>query len=91
MLSAGLASLPVGAAVTGILWASGSADPVVVGIICGAPAALVLALSRLLRGAKQAAPDVHHHHYEGPVTMDHRTTTTHTRGIWAKTRNELPR
>nr|WP_014696943.1 hypothetical protein [Streptomyces sp. FR1]AFI44046.1 hypothetical protein pFP4.47 [Streptomyces sp. FR1] len=91
MLSAGVASLPLGAAVTGILWASGTADPAVVGMICGAPAALILALSRLVRGVKQAAPDVHHHHYEGDVHQDHRTYTTETRGVWAHTRNQLPK
>ncbi len=91
MLSAGIASLPLGAAVTGILWASGGADPVVVGMICGAPAALILALSRLVRGVKQAAPDVHHHHYNGDVLQDYRQTTTHTRGVIAHTRNQLPK
>ncbi|MFJ4473244.1 hypothetical protein ACIP2X_37920 [Streptomyces sp. NPDC089424] len=91
MLSAGIASLPLGAAVTGILWASGNADPVIVGMICGAPAALVLALSRLVGKAKQAAPDTHHHHYNGNVRQTYNTQTTHQRSVWASTRNQLPK
>ncbi|WP_431997771.1 hypothetical protein [Streptomyces fungicidicus] len=87
MLSAGVASLPLGAAVTAVLWASGNADPVVVGMICGAPAALALALARLMRRTKEAAPDVHHHHYTGVV--DQRTLNTTTRGLWASTRNDV--
>lgn len=96
MLSAGLASLPIGAAGTGILWASGHANPTVIGLICTAPAALafpILALSRLVKRAKQvveAASPVHHHHYTGAVHQDHRIVNTQTRGIWASTRNQLP-
>lgn len=96
MLSAGVASLPIGAATTGILWASGHANPAVVACICAAPAALavpILALSRLAKRAREAAeaaPPVHHHHYEGTVIQDHRTVNTQTRGIWASTRNQLP-
>jgi hypothetical protein len=90
-------SFALGAAATGILWASGHADPAVVGMICAAPAALavpILALSRLVKRAKEtveAAPPVHHHHYNGPVHQDHRSVNTKTSGVWAKTRNELPR
>jgi hypothetical protein len=92
ILSVGAASLPVGAAVTGILWASGTADPFVVGLIFGAPTALALALARLFRTAKQAEPDVHHHHYEGAqIVQDHSTTNTRTTGLWASTRNQLER
>lgn len=97
MLSAGAAALPIGAAATGILWASGNADPTVIGLICAAPVALavpILALTRLMNRAKQAAaalPPEHHHHYSGPVHQDHTVVTTQTRGVWAKTRNELPR
>lgn len=92
ILSVGAASLPFGAAVTGILWASGNADPLVVGLLFGAPTALALALARLFRTAKQAEPDVHHHHYEGAqIVQDHSTTNTRTTGLWASTRNQLPR
>lgn len=90
LLSAGAASLPVGAVAVSVLLASGHADPTVIGMICAAPAAIavpVLALARLLRGAKDVLPDVHHHHYTAPVHQDY--TTTHTRGLIARTRNEL--
>jgi hypothetical protein len=94
MLSAGVASLPLGAAATGILWASGNADPVVIAVICAAPTTLVLALSRLMKRTKdtvQAAPPVIHQHYNGNVTQTRNTIHADNRGIWAKTRNELPR
>lgn len=87
MLSAGVASLPVGAVAIGVLLASGHADPTVIGMICAAPAALavpILAIARLVRGAKPE-PDVHHH-YSGPVDQRHVHTTT--RGVWAKTNNQ---
>lgn len=94
MLSGGLASLPIGAAATGVLWASGNADPVVIAIICAAPTTLVLALSRLMKRAKEtaaaAAPAEHHHHYNATVLQDHRQVNTQTRGVWAKTHNQLP-
>lgn len=91
MLSFGVASLPVGAAITGVLWASGGADPIVVACLCAAPAGLILALSRLAgraKGVVEAAPPMHHHHYTGPV--DQRSITTHTRGVIANTRNQTP-
>jgi predicted Co/Zn/Cd cation transporter (cation efflux family) len=94
MLSAGLASLPIGAAATGILWASGNADPAVVALICAAPTALVLALSRLMKRAKEtveAAPAEIHQHYTGTVIQDQRSLNTTTRGIVAHTRNQIPR
>ncbi|MFE9812427.1 hypothetical protein [Streptomyces sp. NPDC005548] len=97
ILCTGVASLPFGAAATGILWASGHADPTVIGLICGAPIALavpILALSRLAKRAKEvvaAAPPVHNHHHTGPVHVDQRKVETTTKGLWATTRNELPR
>jgi hypothetical protein len=89
MLSAGVASLPVGAVAIGILLASGHADPTVIGMICAAPAAVavpILAVARLLRRVREAVPDVHHHHYAGPVHQQH--THTSTRGVWAKNVNQ---
>lgn len=86
MLSGSVLTAVIGGSVTAVLWASGTADPVVVGFICAAPAAVavpILAVARLLRGAKPA-PDVHHH-YEGPVYQQ--TTHTENRGVWAKNIN----
>ena len=92
MKASSLPIFAIGAAATGTLWASGHADPVVVALICAAPTTLVLALSRLMRSVKQAveaAPPTHNHHYYAPV--DHRTVNSQTRGVWAKTNNQLPR
>jgi hypothetical protein len=89
MLSGSVLTAVVGGSVTAVLWASGTADPVVVGFICAAPAALavpVLAVGRMLRRAKEATPDVHHHHYTGHV--DQRTVQTKTSGVWARTNNQ---
>ncbi|MET7731201.1 hypothetical protein ABZT02_07510 [Streptomyces sp. NPDC005402] len=88
MLTAGLATVPPGLIAIGVLIASRQADPTVIGMICAAPAAVavpVLALARLFTRVAEAAPDEHHHHYSGPVRQEH--TTTHTRGIFARTHN----
>lgn len=88
MLSGGLASLPLGAAASLVLWASGHADPAVIAVICAAPTTLILALSRLVKRAKEAAPDEIHNHYTGPVYQDQSETHTTTKGVWAKTNNQ---
>lgn len=97
LIAAGVASVPPGLIAIGVLVASEHADPTVIGLICAAPVALavpIIAIASLLRRAKetiQAAPPEHHHHYAGNVHQDHTVVTTQTRGVWAKTRNELPR
>lgn len=96
ILTSSVLTVALGGAVTGILWASGHADPTVVGAIAAAPAALaipILALSRLVKRGKEAVeamPSVVHHHYTGTVHQDARTVNSNTRGIWASTRNQLP-
>ncbi|MFI0230052.1 hypothetical protein [Streptomyces sp. NPDC017086] len=90
MLTAGLATVPPGLIAIGLLIASEHADPTVIGLICSAPAAIavpILALARMLRRAKDVVPNVHHHHYTGPVRQEH--TTTHTHGLIARTHTEL--
>lgn len=89
MLSGSVLTVAVGGAATAVLWASGNADPVVIGLVAGAPPAFMLALSRVFRRAKEtveAAPAEHHHHYSGPVHQDQRTSRTN--GVWAKTNNK---
>ncbi|BCM68496.1 MULTISPECIES: hypothetical protein [Streptomyces] len=89
MLTGGLATVPPGLVAIGLLIASEHADPTVIGMVCAAPAAVavpVLAIARLLRRASGVVPDVHHHHYTGPVRQEH--TTTHTRGLIARTHND---
>ncbi|MDX3585982.1 hypothetical protein [Streptomyces europaeiscabiei] len=85
----GLATVPPGLIAIGVMVASEHANPTVIGMICAAPAALaipILAIARLLRGAGEALPAEHHHHYSGPV--DQRTTHSSTRGVWARTNNQ---
>jgi hypothetical protein len=89
MLSASVATIPPGAIAIGAMLASGYANPTVIGMICAAPAAIavpIFAVARLLRGVKDATPDVHHHHYSGHV--DQRTVQTKTTGLWARTNNQ---
>lgn len=48
----------------------------------------------VLRRAKdvaEAAPPTHHHHYEGTVVQDHSSVTATTRGMIARTSNDLRR
>jgi hypothetical protein len=89
-LATGFASVPLGFSV----WIVGQVDPVIVGFVCVAPVAFLGALSRVLKRAKDvaaAAPPTHHHHYEGTVVQDHSRYSTETRGLIARTRNELRR
>ncbi|WP_030975163.1 hypothetical protein [Streptomyces sp. NRRL S-1824] len=91
MLAAGGTSFLVCGGAALVMWASESADPVVCGIVFGAPTALILAIGRLVGRVKatvEAAPAPVHHHYNGPVTQDSRSITTTTRGVIANTRNQ---
>jgi hypothetical protein len=85
MLAGGTATAMVGGTAAVLMYFSQFADPIVCGLVFGAPTALVLALARLAARAKPA-PDIHHH-YEGPVYQDQRNVHTTTRGVWAKTNN----
>ena len=91
MLMGGLATVPPGLIAIGVLLASDYADPAVIGMICAAPAAAavpILAVARLLSRAKDAVPAVHNHQYTGPVSQQHHTVSTQTRGLFAKTINK---
>ncbi|MEV8545059.1 hypothetical protein [Streptomyces sp. NPDC051572] len=86
MLAGATSTAVVGGTAAVLMYVSQFADPLVCGLVFGAPTALVLALARLLKGAKPA-PDIHHH-YDGPVYQDQRNIHTRTTGVWAKTNNE---
>ncbi|MFF1746301.1 hypothetical protein [Streptomyces mirabilis] len=86
MLAGATATTMVGGTAAVLMYLSQFADPLVCGLVFGAPTALVLALARLAKHAKPA-PDVHHH-YEGPVYQDRRNIHSRTTGVWAKTNNE---
>lgn len=90
MLSTGVATALCSGGVALVLAASQAADPVVCGLVFGAPVGLavpIAALAGLLKRAKPVLPDVHHHHYNGNV--DQSTITTHARGVWVKSRTDV--
>ncbi|MFH9426415.1 hypothetical protein [Streptomyces sp. NPDC017529] len=90
MLAGGLASLPLGAAASLVLWASGQADPVSLAVGGTAPVALVLAIAftaRCFRGVHTET----HHHYEGTVVQHTTNVDQTTRGVFASTRNQVRR
>ncbi|MFD9099317.1 hypothetical protein [Streptomyces collinus] len=93
MLSAGVASVPIGGMASLVVYTLGHVDPTTLAIAAVAPASLalpILALCRLAGRARQvveAAPPVVHHHYAGPV--DQRTVTATARGLVARSRGEI--
>ncbi|MFJ2001629.1 hypothetical protein [Streptomyces chartreusis] len=86
MLAGGTTTAMVGGTAALLMYASQYADPVVCGLVFGAPTALVLALARLVKRAKPA-PDIHQH-YSGPVHQEQHNLHTTNRGVWAKTTNQ---
>ncbi|MGW2594784.1 hypothetical protein ACWCXC_31585 [Streptomyces sp. NPDC001515] len=86
MKAIAVTSLPVG----GALWIVGQVDPLTLGIMCGSPVALALAVGRLvarIKATDEAAPAPTHNHYYGTVTQDSRNITSTTRGVIANNRN----
>lgn len=91
MLAAGAASLPIGGATSLVLYTLGHVDPAALAIGAAAPVALVLAVGSLIRAASRGVQGIgaeHHHHYAGPVSQQHHTVSTQTRGLFAKTINK---
>lgn len=91
MLAAGAASLPIGGATSLVLYTLGTVDPAALAIGAAAPVALVLAVGALIRSAGRGMQGIgaeHHHHYNGPVSQQHHTVSTQTRGLFAKTTNK---
>ncbi|MFI0901851.1 hypothetical protein [Streptomyces sp. NPDC020983] len=92
LLATGIASVPISGGISLVLWTAGQVNPAVVGIVCVAPVALLGALSRVFKSAKEvvaAAPPVIHQHYTGTVHQDHTEITTNTRGVIARTVNRF--
>lgn len=87
MLGASVLIAVTGGSGTAVLWASGLANPTVVALVFGAPTALALAISRVLKRAKEAAPDEINNYYSGPVYQDLSETHTENKGVWVKTNN----
>lgn len=91
MLATGIASMPISGGISLVMWTSGQADPVVVGIVCVAPVAFLGALSRVFKRAKEtvaAAPPVIHQHYKGDVHQDNSSHSTKNTGLIAQTKND---
>lgn len=97
VLSTGVATTLVSGGLSLVLYVSRFADPVVCGIVFGAPIALAVPIAALssftkrFKEAAQAAPPVINQTYTGNVYQDRRSTHTETRGVWASTRNQLPK
>ncbi|MCZ4510441.1 hypothetical protein O3Q52_20055 [Streptomyces sp. ActVer] len=88
MIAGGFLSLCLGAAVSAVLYFSGTANETVVICLCAGPPAGFLALKSLVKGVKQAAPAEIHNHYTGTVHQQNSETHTSTRGVWARTNNQ---
>lgn len=96
VLSTAVATALVSGSAALIMAASHFADPLVCGIVFGAPiglAAPIAALGSLARRAKEvvaAAPPEIHQYYSGPVTQTRTTINADSHGLIAVTRPELP-
>jgi hypothetical protein len=94
VLATGVAGTLLSGGAALILAASPAADPVVCGIVFGAPMSLavpIAALSGLAKRTKevaQAAPTEIHQTYTGPVHQQHTETHTSSRSIWNKNTNQ---
>lgn len=84
MLAGGASTAMVGGTAAVLMYVSQFADPIVCGLVFGAPTALVLALARL---AKRARPEPEvHQHFHGTVTQT--TVNAKNTGVWARTNNQ---
>ncbi|MFB8044157.1 hypothetical protein ACFC8F_23085 [Streptomyces hydrogenans] len=95
MLSGSVAALSVGGSVSLVLFALDQIEPLTLAIGAAGPVALVLAVGSLLRSAGRAKADAaaatttHHHHYAGPVQQTNTAVSSTTRGMFARTRNDV--
>ncbi|MFF7184697.1 hypothetical protein ACFZAR_05560 [Streptomyces sp. NPDC008222] len=86
ILSAGVASLPIGGSVSLVLYTLGHVDPVSLAIGAAAPVAFALAIGTLLRSLRGLHTETHHH-YDG-ASVYQSTTNTENHGVWVKTNNK---
>lgn len=87
MLAVGAASVPVGGMTSLVLYTLGHVDPVQLAIGGAVPVCFVVAVGFVVRSLRGVHTE-HHHHYEGTVFQDQRSTRTQTRGFVAKTVNK---
>lgn len=100
LISTSVVITALGGATSAVLWASGHANPTVIGWVCACivaiPAALaipVLALKSLAKTAKEvaeAAPPTINQHYSGYIDQRQTHVNTKTVGVIAYTRNQPP-
>jgi hypothetical protein len=89
LMIAGAGSVSMVSLSAGVLmYLSQYADPIVCGIVFGAPTAVVLALAWLAKKAKGVIPPEIHNHYDGTVYQDQREQHTDNRGVWVKATNQ---
>jgi len=94
ILSTSVATALFSGSVALVMAVSQVADPVVCGIVFGAPIGLavpIAALSSLTRRAKEvvaAIPPEIHNNYNGTVYQDQRQTHTKNTGVWVKNYNQ---
>lgn len=93
ILSVGVATPLVGGGIALVLWATGKANPTVIGWCVGGAVALVVAGTAFVRSLKAtveaAPPEIHQHHY-GPVhqVYDHSTHEHTSHGVWVKNEHD---
>ncbi|MFC4497897.1 hypothetical protein ACFPA8_27595 [Streptomyces ovatisporus] len=96
VLAYSIGSVPVGGAISGVLWALSNVDPAVLVIagatplgLAGAVGVVAKMIGSAVKEGAEALPRDQHHHYEGPTTVQH--TEVHTEARWfGRTVNQLP-
>lgn len=92
MLTGSVLTLSVGGATSLVLYTLGQVDPVNLAIGAGAPVTFLLAAGALLRAVGRAKADAHtehHHHYSGPVRQETTRVDSTTKGLFARTSNDI--
>ncbi|WP_330328193.1 hypothetical protein [Streptomyces pseudovenezuelae] len=96
VLSTAVATAITSGSLALLLYASKYANPLVCGIVFGAPIGLAVPIAALASLAKRtkevvaAAPPVIHQHYSGHITQTNQTINADSHGLVAVTRPQLP-
>ncbi|GGV45849.1 hypothetical protein [Streptomyces spectabilis] len=88
MLAGSVLIVATGGAASLVLWASGQANPVVIGIVCAAPPAAFHSLKGLAKIFSRTGPRELHQTYNAPVHQINSTVTTHNRW-WGRSSTNL--
>ncbi|MFZ3475438.1 hypothetical protein ACODT4_41335 [Streptomyces sp. 2.9] len=90
MLSGSVAALSLGGATSLVLWSLGQVDPIQLALGAAGPVALVLAVAavvRRLQGVQLFSAT--HNHYTGSVRQETTHVSSTTKGVFARTRNDV--